>query len=186
MRLAVGAAAATAGAVVGAAYAGIVEPRRLRIRRLTLRLPRWPQRLDGLRVAVIADLHAGGPHVDEDRIEQIVGRVNGERPDLVEPILPPAEEVPFIIKARHTIFYGTPLEYFLGQNGIRHLVLAGQVTEQCILYSALDAYVRHLEITIPADAVAGIDRKLHEAALEMMAANMDAETPPAAEVSFTD
>ena len=83
MRLAVGAAAATAGAVAGAAYAGIVEPRRLRIRRLTLRLPRWPQRLDGLRVAVIADLHAGGPHVDEDRIEQIVGRVNGERPDLV-------------------------------------------------------------------------------------------------------
>ena len=37
----------------------------------------------------------------------------------------------------------TPLEYLLSQKDIGHVVLAGQVTEQCILYSALDAYVRH-------------------------------------------
>jgi len=54
-----------------------------------------------------------------------------------------------VIKARHSIFYSTPLEYLLGQEGIDHLVLAGQVTEQCILYSALDAYVRHHHVTVP-------------------------------------
>jgi nicotinamidase-related amidase len=38
----------------------------------------------------------------------------------------------------HSTFYETPLEYLLDQMGIGRLVLSGQVTEQCILYSALD------------------------------------------------
>jgi nicotinamidase-related amidase len=71
--------------------------------------------------------------------------MSGARPDLVEPVRPPAG-ADFAIKARHTIFYMTPLEY-LGQRGIVHLVLVGQVTEQCILYSALDAYERQLQVT---------------------------------------
>jgi nicotinamidase-related amidase len=106
--------------------------------------------------------------------------LNGRRPDLVEPILPP-DDADFVIKARHTIFYMTPLEYLLGQKQIDHLVLAGQVTEQCILYSALDAYVRHLEVTIPTDAVAHIHEDLAEAALKMMERNMRAELVAAAD-----
>ena len=66
-----------------AAWALVVEPRRVVLERHTLRLPGWPEALDGLRVAVVADLHAGGPHVRERRIERIVARVNRERPDLV-------------------------------------------------------------------------------------------------------
>jgi nicotinamidase-related amidase len=106
--------------------------------------------------------------------------LNGRRPDLVEPILPP-DDADFVIKARHTIFYMTPLEYLLGQKRIDHLVLAGQVTEQCILYSALDAYVRHFEVTIPPDAVAHIHEDLAEAALNMMERNMRAELVAAAD-----
>jgi nicotinamidase-related amidase len=104
----------------------------------------------------------------------------GKRPDLVEPVLPP-DEADFVIKARHTIFYMTPLEYLLSQRGIDHLVLAGQVTEQCILYSALDAYVRHLRVTIPPDGVAHIYEDLSDAALKMMERNMRAELTPCAE-----
>jgi predicted MPP superfamily phosphohydrolase len=46
-------------------------------------LERWPQRLDGLRVAVISDLHTGAPWVDERRLARIVGKVSAYRPDLV-------------------------------------------------------------------------------------------------------
>jgi uncharacterized protein len=49
----------------------------------TLSLPAWPRSLSGLRLAVIADLHAGGPQIGEDRIERIVARVNRESVDLV-------------------------------------------------------------------------------------------------------
>jgi nicotinamidase-related amidase len=110
--------------------------------------------------------------------------LDGARPDLVEPILPP-EGADFVIKARHTIFYMTPLEYLLGQKEIDHLVLVGQVTEQCILYSALDAYVRHLHVTVPPDGVACIHENLADAALEMMERNMRAELTPAADVRFS-
>jgi nicotinamidase-related amidase len=99
--------------------------------------------------------------------------MSGRRPDLVEPILPPEGSM-FVIKARHTIFYETPLNYLLTQIGVESIVLVGQVTEQCILYSALDAYVRHLEVAVPPDAVAHIHHDLADAALEMMERNMRA------------
>jgi nicotinamidase-related amidase len=90
-----------------------------------------------------------------------------------------------VIKARHTIFYMTPLEYLLGQKEIDHLVLVGQVTEQCILYSALDAYVRHFDVTVPPDAVACIHENLADAALEMMERNMRAELTRSVDVRLS-
>ena len=65
-------------------------------------------------------------------------------------------------------------------------MLAGQVTEQCILYSALDAYVRHLEVTIPTDGVAHIYDDLAEAALKMMERNMRAELVSAADCQLEE
>ena len=104
----------------------------------------------------------------------------GKRPDLVEPILPP-DSADFVIKARHTIFYMTPLEYLLAQEQIDRVILTGQVTEQCILYSALDAYIRHMDVVVPRDAVAHIHEDLADAALRMMEVNMRAEVVPAAD-----
>ena len=105
---------------------------------------------------------------------------DGKRPDLVEPILPP-DGANFVIKARHSVFYETPLEYLLDQLGAARLVMTGQVTEQCILYSALDAYVRHFEVCVPRDAVAHIHEDLAQASLRMMERNMGAEIVDAAD-----
>jgi nicotinamidase-related amidase len=98
----------------------------------------------------------------------------GAAPALIEPIAP-SDDTPFVVKARHSIFYQTQLEYLLRQEGVDRLVLTGQVTEQCILYSALDAYVRHFEVVVPRGAVAHIHEDLAEAALRMMEMNMRAE-----------
>jgi nicotinamidase-related amidase len=54
-------------------------------------------------------------------------------------------------------------------------MLLGQVTEQCILYSALDAYVRAFDVVIPRDAVAHIDEDLAAAAVRMIGENMSGE-----------
>ena len=75
------------------------------------------------------------------------------QPPLVRPIVP-ADDCLLLTKVRHSVFYATALDYLLGRLGTKRLVLAGQVTEQCILYSALDAYVRHFDVVIPEDAVA--------------------------------
>jgi nicotinamidase-related amidase len=118
-----------------------------------------------------------------NRDELLQTALEGRYRKLVEPVAPDEESL-FVVKARHSIFYGTPLEYLLAQEGVERLVLAGQVTEQCILYSALDAYIRHFQVVIPRDAVACIHDDLADASLRMMELNMDAEVVDAADVRF--
>ena len=118
-----------------------------------------------------------------DRDDLLATARRGVRPDLVEPIAPEREAL-FVVKVRHSVFYLTPLEYLLAQEGIDRLVLVGQVTEQCVLYSALDAHIRHLEVCVPADAVAHIDPDLAGAALRMMELNMGADVCAAAKVAL--
>ncbi|WP_294004548.1 isochorismatase family cysteine hydrolase [Streptomyces sp.] len=103
--------------------------------------------------------------------------------DLVEPIRPDDDSL-FVVKARHSIFYDTPLAYLLWELGVGTVVLSGQVTEQCVLYSALDAHIRHLEVMVPRDAVASIHSGLASAALDMMERNMGARIVLAKEVDF--
>ena len=81
-------AEAAAGAVLAAGLAILAravwfEPRRLVVRERTLTLPRWPAALDGLRVALISDLHAGAPQVDVNAVRRVVRRANRRAPDLV-------------------------------------------------------------------------------------------------------
>jgi nicotinamidase-related amidase len=132
---------------------------------------------DDVEVVYVNDLYG---HWNAGRAELLERVMEGSYRELIEPIAP-AEEALFVVKARHSIFYETPLEYMLRQQGIEKLVLVGQVTEQCILYSALDAYIRHMEVVVPRDAVAHIHEDLAEAALRMMEVNMRAEVVPAAD-----
>ena len=116
-------------------------------------------------------------HWRSNRDELVDEALRGEHRRLVEPIRPGDESL-FVVKARHSIFYQTPLEYLLTQEDVGSLVLTGQVTEQCILYSALDAYIRQFEVRVPPDAVAHIYEDLADAALRMMERNMDADLSP--------
>jgi nicotinamidase-related amidase len=118
-----------------------------------------------------------------DRASFLEQVADGPHSDLVKPLLPD-EDALFITKARHSIFYETPLEYLLRSEEIESIVLTGQVTEQCVLYSALDAHIRHIPVVVPRDAVAHIHENLAEASLEMMERNMEAEVVDAADVSF--
>ncbi|MGW6538160.1 cysteine hydrolase family protein [Streptomyces sp. NPDC055051] len=115
--------------------------------------------------------------------EIVASALAGRHRDLVEPVVPD-ENALFVVKARHSVFYETPLAYLLGQLEARRLVLCGQVTEQCVLYSALDAHIRHFDVVVAADAVAHIDADLAAAALRMMQVNMSATVCRADEVAF--
>jgi len=122
----------------------------------------------GLRVAFANDLD-GGFHGSRERA--FSRAMAGRRPDLVAPLEPdPADD--FIHKGQHSAFYGTPLAHLMVVSGAEHLILTGQITEQCILYTALDAHVRGYGITVPTDAVVAGEPRLGEAALEMIESNM--------------
>jgi nicotinamidase-related amidase len=120
-----------------------------------------------------------------DQRALVENAIESEHGSLVEPIAP-NEDAMFVVKARHSIFYETPLDYLLDQEGVDEVVMVGQATEQCILYSALDAHIRHIPVIVPRDAVAHIHEDLAEAALRMMEINMEAEVVGADEVRFDE
>jgi predicted MPP superfamily phosphohydrolase len=64
------------------AYAGAVEPTDLLVTPYTLTPPNWPMG-QKLTITVIADLHAGGPHITLPQIARIVDTANALRSDLV-------------------------------------------------------------------------------------------------------
>ncbi|MBT2478845.1 cysteine hydrolase family protein [Streptomyces sp. ISL-94] len=157
-----------------------------------LLLPAVRDALPGVRALLDRARHRGGPviYVNDNfgewrshHGEILETALAGPHADLVKPVAPDGDSL-FIIKARHSIFYETPLAYLLGQLDVDHLILCGQVTEQCVLYSALDAHIRHLRVTVVRDAVAHIHQDLADAALRMMQTNMAADIRTADEVTF--
>lgn len=138
-------------------------------------LPSLERLIRDARTRRIRTIYVNDNHGDwsAGRSELVERALAGAAPHLIEPIVP-AAELPFVVKRRHSIFYETLLEYLLHELGVTRIIIAGQVTEQCILYSALDAYLRHFEVVVARDCVAHIHEDLAEAALRMMERNMRA------------
>ncbi len=53
------------------------------MRHVELRLGGWPRAYDGFRLALVADLHAGTPHVGVEQVARVADVVSREAPDLV-------------------------------------------------------------------------------------------------------
>src|ERR1051325_10426084 len=49
-------------------WAFLIEPNRLVVRQQTIQIENWPQELNGFRIAVLADIHAGAPFIDEKKL----------------------------------------------------------------------------------------------------------------------
>ncbi len=75
--------AALGAAAAAAAWVSWIEPRRLVTVHRTLELPRWPAALDGVRLGLVSDIHAGAPHVSVKAIARAVERLNAEAPDVI-------------------------------------------------------------------------------------------------------
>ena len=61
----------------------LVEPGRLVVREQTIQIDNWPQQLDGLRIAVLSDIHADDWFVDDKKLRTIVERTNQLQPELI-------------------------------------------------------------------------------------------------------
>jgi predicted MPP superfamily phosphohydrolase len=70
-----------AGGLSGVADATLIEPQRLSLERITIKLPGLPPALDGLRIAALGDFHLE-PFTKLPLIQNSVELANGLRPDL--------------------------------------------------------------------------------------------------------
>lgn len=66
-----------------AIWAFVIEPNRLIVHEKTIAMSAWPISLNGLRIAALADIHAGSPFIDADKLRLIVERTNETKPDVI-------------------------------------------------------------------------------------------------------
>jgi uncharacterized protein len=64
-------------------WAFFIEPNRLVVREETIELENWPRELDGFRIAVLSDIHAGASFIDDKKLQTIVERTNQLQPELI-------------------------------------------------------------------------------------------------------
>ena len=60
-----------------------IEPNRLIVREESIQIDNWPRELDGLKIAVISDIHAGGSFINDRKLHTIVDRTNALHPELI-------------------------------------------------------------------------------------------------------
>lgn len=77
-----------------------------------------------------------------------------------------AEEV--IPKRRFSAFYGTDLAQRLQELNPDKVIVVGDCTNICVLYTVADARDRDYAVEVPADCVATFDPEAHEFALQQM------------------
>jgi predicted MPP superfamily phosphohydrolase len=61
----------------------LIEPGRLVTHEQTIQIDNWPQQLDGLRIAVLSDIHADNWFITDKKLRTIVARTNQLQPDLI-------------------------------------------------------------------------------------------------------
>lgn len=101
----------------------------------------------------------------------VVGRClasgNAAAAALVERIGPDEDDLS-VLKPRHSAFYGTPLDFILEEKRVTGLIVAGIAADSCVLFTALDAFVRGYEVWAPRDCVASQTRDRTRSALMQM------------------
>jgi len=103
--------------------------------------------------------------------------------DIVE-MLRPRRGDEFIFKPRHSGFYATPLAEVLEKQGTQELTLTGVTSHQCVLFTAMDAYVRGFRLVVPRDAIAAPDRAQTKHALCILKHALRARTLAAARMCW--
>ena len=62
-------------------YGFFIEPKTLAVRHITVKSKTWSG--SPIKIALVSDIHIGGWHVDADRVQRLVGKINSQYPDIV-------------------------------------------------------------------------------------------------------
>ncbi|MFE7065152.1 isochorismatase family cysteine hydrolase [Sutcliffiella sp. NPDC057660] len=86
---------------------------------------------------------------------------------IIENLCPEGDDY-FLIKPKHSAFFGTALHTLLSQLGVNSLILTGIAGNICVLFTANDAYMREIKLLVPTDAIASTADEDNEYAITMM------------------
>ncbi|OLN21130.1 isochorismatase [Domibacillus antri] len=109
--------------------------------------------------------------------------IDRARNDLSTPIIQqvkPDHHDYFLIKPKHSAFYGTALHTLLSELGTDAVIVTGTAGNICVFFTANDAYMREFDVYVPNDAIASEFLKYNKCALKMMETVLNADVRPSA------
>jgi nicotinamidase-related amidase len=102
----------------------------------------------------------------------------------VAKMLKPDSKDYFVLKPKQSAFYGTTLDTLLRDLGTKKLILTGVAGDNCVLFSANDAYMRDFKLFIPSDCIASETEAENQYALQLMKKVVKADIRPSTELDL--
>jgi nicotinamidase-related amidase len=102
----------------------------------------------------------------------------------VAQLLKPDARDYFVLKPKQSAFYGTTLDTLLRDLKTNTLILTGVAGDNCVLFSANDAYMRDLKLHIPCDCIASNSDAENQYALRLMKKVVKADITPSTELDL--
>ncbi len=140
-------------------------------------MPVIGQALEAARKAGVTVVYVSDAHLPDDSEFEVWpshalhGSWGGE---VVEELAPLQGEF-LVRKRRYSAFFGTDLDLLLRERGIRHLYLAGVLTNICIYATALDGAMRGYGLSVFKDGVASLSTETDAYVFSQLTEVMQAE-----------
>jgi nicotinamidase-related amidase len=109
---------------------------------------------------------------------------DGVRGRPIAELLQPDEDDYFVLKPKHSGFFSTTLDLLLQHFGARTLVLTGIAGNNCVLFTANDAYMRDYKLLVPSDCSVSISEEDNKYALLQMEKVLKADIRSSTAVNF--
>ena len=88
--------------------------------------------------------------------------------EFVEMLLPDEDEDYFVLKPKHSGFYSTSLHLLITHFTAKNLILTGIAGNNCVLFTANDAYMRDFKLYVPSDCIVSNTEQENRHALKQM------------------
>jgi nicotinamidase-related amidase len=137
----------------------------------------------GMPVIYVND-NLGRWRSDVDALVKFCGRRGMPGAPIVE-LLTPRKTDYVILKATLSGFHHTPLDTMLRMGGVRTLIVTGFAADNCVLFTAADAYMREYRLAIPRDCVGAKTTDALRRALKTMTELFGATTTPSARLRLS-
>lgn len=117
----------------------------------------------------------------QDNVSDLIEEcMDGPGKPVVESIMPDEDDY-FIIKPKHSGFYGTQLSILLKHLEVERLILTGVAGDICVLFTANDAYMREFDLWVPKDCVASERLEDNQNAIKIIERSLFAKTDKSTE-----
>jgi nicotinamidase-related amidase len=103
--------------------------------------------------------------------------------EFVKPLVPEDDDY-FVLKPKHSGFYSTSLDLLLTHLNAKNLILTGIAGNNCVLFTANDAYMRDFKVFIPSDCVVSNTEEENRYALKQMEDVLKANISPYKELDL--